>query len=126
MIAVIFESEPLPGKRDAYLNAAAALRPQLEQLDGFVGIERYESLTRPGKLLALSFFRDEDAVKKWRKLEQHRRIQEVSRKGIFADYRLRVATVLRDYGMHARDEAPADSNTAQDAATPNAGGKAAG
>lgn len=112
MIAVIFESQPLPGRRDAYLGAAAALRPQLEALDGFLGIERYESLTNPGKLLALSFFRDEAAVAAWRNLEAHRRIQQASRETIFETYRLCVATVVRDYGMHEREQAPADSGLA--------------
>ena len=109
MIAVIFESQPLPGKQEAYLNAAGALRAQLEQTDGFIAIERFESMTQPGKLLALSFWRDEEAVRQWRNLELHRHIQDNSRKNIFADYRLRVAAVSRDYTMRDREQAPADS-----------------
>lgn len=109
MIAVIFEVEPAPGRRQAYLDAAAALRPLLEAMDGFVSIERFESLTQPGKLLSLSFWRDEAAVAGWRNTPEHRRTQAAGRAGIFVDYRLSVAAVLRDYGMNERDEAPADS-----------------
>ena len=109
MIAVIFEVEPAEGRRDAYLDIAAALKPRLVEMDGFISIERFQSLADPGRILSLSFWRDEDAVRGWRKLEDHRRAQEAGRGGIFADYRLRVARVLRDYGMSERDEAPADS-----------------
>ena len=109
MIAVIFEVTPASGKREAYLDLAAALRPDLERIDGFVSIERFESLTTPGKLLSLSFFRDEEAVAAWRRLERHREAQTAGRKDIFDDYRLRVAGVVRDYGMSERDEVPADS-----------------
>ena len=109
MIAVIFEVEPADGRRDAYLDIAARLRPELEAVDGFVSVERFESLTTPGKVLSLSFFRDEAAVAAWRNTEDHRRAQAAGRGGVFADYRLRVAEVLRDYGMSDRTEAPADS-----------------
>ncbi|MCZ8219294.1 MAG: antibiotic biosynthesis monooxygenase [Acidovorax sp.] len=109
MMAVIFEVQPAPGQQDAYLQAAAALRPLLEQVDGFISIERFQSLTEPGKLLSLSFWRDEDAVARWRQMEAHRSTQHAGRAGIFADYRLRVATVERDYGLHDRAQAPADS-----------------
>lgn len=109
MIAVIFEAQPHPGRRDAYLDAAARLRPLLEKIDGFVSIERFESLTTPGKILSLSLWRDEDAVRAWRNVEEHRRIQAAGRQSIFADYRLRVATVIRDYGMNDRAQAPEDS-----------------
>jgi len=112
MIAVIFEAIPAPGKRDAYLDAAARLRPQLEKIDGFISVERFESLTQPGKLLSLSFWRDEEAVQNWRNVEEHRRIQSAGRKGIFADYRLRVAGVVRDYGLKERAQAPDDSRGA--------------
>ena len=111
MIAVIFEVEPRPGKREAYLDAAAALRPLLAGIDGFVSIERFESLTQPGKILSLSIWRDEEAVRRWRELEAHRKAQAAGRNDLFAGYRLRVAEVLRDYGMHERAEAPADSKT---------------
>ena len=109
MIAVIFEVEPAPGQRDAYLNTAARLKPLLEQIDGFISVERFQSLTHPDKLLSLSFFRDEEAIKTWRNLEQHRSAQHFGREQAFADYRLRIAPVVRDYGMTAREEAPADS-----------------
>lgn len=112
MIAVIFEVEPQSGKRDAYLDAAASLRPLLEKMDGFLSIERFESLTQPGKILSLSFWRDEAAVRQWRNAEEHRRVQDAGRKSIFAGYRLRVAEVLRDYGMHERAQAPQDSRAA--------------
>ena len=115
MIAVIFEVEPHADQQQAYLDAAAVLRPQLEQVPGFISIERFKSLTTPGKLLSLSFWRDEDAVKVWRNLEAHRAIQAVGRERIFADYRLRVAGVLRDYGMTEREQAPDDSRVAHPA-----------
>ena len=112
MIAVIFEVQPRPGQKQAYLDAAASLRPLLDRIDGFISIERFESLTNPGKILSLSYWRDEDAVRTWRNVEPHRRIQNAGRQAIFAEYRLRVAQVLRDYGMNDRAEAPVDSRAA--------------
>jgi heme-degrading monooxygenase HmoA len=112
MIAVIFEVVPAPGKRQEYLDLAAQLRPELDKLDGFVSIERFASLSDESKILSLSFWRDEDAVKRWRNLESHRAAQARGRGGVFAQYRLRVAGVLRDYGMSERKEAPLDSRTA--------------
>jgi heme-degrading monooxygenase HmoA len=112
MIAVIFEVEPRPGRREAYLELAADLKPRLEAIDGFVSVERFESLTSEGKILSLSFWRDEAAVAEWRRLEDHRLAQTAGRNGIFSDYRLRVASVLRDYGMAERAEAPPDSRAA--------------
>ena len=109
MIAVIFEVWPKPDQRQAYLDAAAALRPLLAGIDGFISVERFESLTEPGKILSLSVWRDEEAVAAWRRLAAHRSAQERGRGLYFADYRLRVAAVLRDYGLAERDEAPADS-----------------
>ncbi|MBO9685774.1 antibiotic biosynthesis monooxygenase family protein [Roseateles chitosanitabidus] len=109
MIAVIFEVIPSADGRDRYLELAAALKPLLERIDGFLSIERFQSLTDPTKLLSLSFWRDEEAVLAWRRLEAHREAQSEGRAGVFADYRLRVASVMRDYGLTARDEAPADS-----------------
>lgn len=114
MIAVIFEVEPAEGRRDAYLDIAASLRADLEKMDGFLSVERFESLTQPGKLLSLSFWRDEEAVRAWRCLGKHRQAQQAGRGGIFAGYRLRVADVLRDYGLTERDEAPADSRQEHD------------
>ena len=112
MIAVIFELEPRPGEREAYLELAAELKPRLEAVDGFVSVERFECLTTQGRILSLSFWRDEAAVAAWRRLEDHRRAQTAGRHGILADYRLRVASVLRDYGITERTEAPADSRAA--------------
>jgi heme-degrading monooxygenase HmoA len=109
MIAVIFEVWPAEGQRQQYLDIAAALRPLLDEVDGFISVERFESLAQPGKLLSLSFWRDEEAVARWRRLETHRAAQRRGRAGVFTDYRLRVAAVLRDYGMVDRAEAPADS-----------------
>lgn len=109
MMAVIFEVTPAPGQRGAYLDAAAALKPLLAQIDGFVSIERFESLSEPGKLLSLSFWRDEEAVARWRQQEAHRSTQATGRDHVFADYWLRVAAVVRDYGMNDRAQAPADS-----------------
>ena len=109
MIAVIFEVEPDPARRQDYLDAAAALRPELEAIDGFISIERFASLARPERILSLSFWRDEEAVKRWRTLPEHRAAQAAGRAGIFRDYRLRVAAVVRDYGMHDRVQAPADA-----------------
>lgn len=98
MIAVIFEVEPKPGKRDAYLNIAAELKPLVEGIDGFLGMERFESLATPGKLLSLSWWRDEDAVRAWREMAEHREAQRAGKERLFASYRLRVAHVVRDYG----------------------------
>jgi heme-degrading monooxygenase HmoA len=109
MIAVIFEATTQEDRKEAYLDAAARLRPLLANVDGFLSIERFESLTTPGKILSLSFWRDEEAVRHWRNLPEHRDVQRVARREIFEDYRLRVAHVLRDYGMHERSEAPEDS-----------------
>jgi heme-degrading monooxygenase HmoA len=109
MIAVIFEVWPAPGRGDDYLDIAASLRPDLEAIDGFISVERFQSLSEPGKLLSLSFFRDEEAVRTWRSLPGHRAAQARGRRGIFSDYRLRVAAVLRDYGKDERSQAPDDS-----------------
>ena len=109
MIAVIFEVWPAEGRRQEYLDMAASLRPLLAEIDGFISIERFESLSEPGKILSLSFFRDEQAVAAWRQLEAHRRAQAKGRAGIFRDYRLRIAGVIRDYGMLERGQTPKDS-----------------
>jgi heme-degrading monooxygenase HmoA len=109
MIAVIFEVWPAEGRRDEYLGIAASLRDELERVPGFVSVERFESLTTPGKMLSLSVFEDEEAVAAWRRTARHRAAQEAGRAGVFAGYRLRVASVIRDYGMADRDQAPADS-----------------
>ena len=112
MIAVIFEVRPREGGRSAYLEAAASLRAELEAIDGFISVERFQSLSDEGKLLSLSFFRDEAAVAAWRTLPHHRRAQARGRGGLFDDYRLRIASVVRDYGLSERAEAPDDSRRA--------------
>ncbi len=109
MITVIFEVWPNDGKAAEYFDIAASLRPALEKIDGFISIERFESVTQRGKFVSISFWRDEAAVQAWRNVEGHRMAQAKGRGSVFADYRIRVASVLRDYSMHARDEAPADS-----------------
>ena len=116
MIAVIFEVVPAPGRRDDYLAVAAELKPLLEAIDGFISVERFQSLSDPGKILSLSFFRDQEAVKAWRNTIAHRRAQAAGRGGIFSGYRLRIAAVIRDYGLHDRDQAPDDSRAAHDGA----------
>ena len=117
MIAVIFEAIPAPGQKDAYLDAAAKLKPLLAGVDGFISIERFESLVQPGKILSLSIWRDEAAVAQWRNIEAHRAIQAAGRASIFADYRLRVAEVVRDYGKNERAGAPEDSRRVHSEAT---------
>jgi heme-degrading monooxygenase HmoA len=109
VIAVIFELEPHAGAVSRYFELAAALKVELESIDGFVLVERFESLARPGRYLSLSFWRDEAAVRNWRCHGMHRRAQQEGRSDVLAGYRLRVATVLRDYGLRERDEAPSDS-----------------
>jgi heme-degrading monooxygenase HmoA len=112
VIAVIFEVWPADGRRDTYLNIAAELRPLLDAIDGFISIERFQSLTDDRKLLSLSFWRDEHAIAQWRSLEAHRAAQAKGRAGVFRDYRLRIAGVVRDYGLSERAEAPSDSRQA--------------
>jgi heme-degrading monooxygenase HmoA len=114
VIAVIFEVWPAEGRAPEYFDLAAALKAILEKTDGFISIERFESLTTPGKYLSLSFWRDEEAVRAWRNLHGHRAAQAKGRGGVFADYRLRVASVLRDYGMSERAQAPDDSRAVHD------------
>ena len=109
MIAIVFEVWPTSGRKEDYLAIAAKLKPELEKMDGFISVERFQSLTDPQKLLSLSFWRDEDAVRNWRSQTHHRKSQAAGRGGTFANYRLRIASVVRDYGMAERQEAPADS-----------------
>lgn len=108
MIAVIFEVHPTEVGQVRYLDLAAALRPDLDAIDGFISIERFQSLSTPGKLLSLSFWRDEESLKVWRAHSTHRTAQKEGRDGVFVDYRLRVAAVVRDYGLSDRAEAPPD------------------
>jgi len=114
MVAVIFEAFPAKGKWDEYLNIAEKLRPELNLIEGFISIERYQSITDPDKVLSLSFWEDETSVRKWRNIELHRQAQNAGIKSIFNNYRLRVADVLRDYGMLERTEAPFDSKNIHD------------
>lgn len=112
MFAVILEVWPVAGRADTYFDIAAELKPRLQEIDGFTSIERFESLATKGKYLSLSFWRDEAAIRAWRNLEAHRQAQATGRERVFSDYRIRVASVMRDYGMDARSEAPEDSRTA--------------
>ena len=114
MLAVIFEVEPQAGKTADYLEIASHLHPIVEEIDGFISIERFESLVQPGKILSLSLWRDEEAIREWRNVAEHRQAQHDGRHGIFSDYRLRIASVIRDYGMHERDQAPDDSKAVHD------------
>ena len=116
MYAVIFEVYPEPDKIDEYLDIAVQLREQLQDIDGFISIERFSSLVEEGKILSLSFWRDEQAIQNWRNVEAHRIAQQKGRAGIFRNYRLRVASVERDYGMQQRDQAPEDSRNRHDQA----------
>ena len=116
MIAVIFEVWPAPGREDNYLEIATSLREDLSAVDGFISVERFRSISDPDKLLSLSFWRDEDAVRRWRNHARHRASQRQGRGGVFADYRLRVAGVLRDYGLAERAAAPDDSKAVHDSA----------
>lgn len=109
MIAVIFEATPAKEKWQEYLDIAAGLRPELTKIEGFVSIDRFKSISNPEKVLSLSFWKDENSIQQWRNIELHRQAQAEGRRTIFDDYRLRVATVIRDYGMNEREQAPADS-----------------
>ncbi len=114
MIAVIFEVWLASGRKEDYLSIAAALKVDLERMDGFISIERFQSLSDPQKLLSLSFWRDDEAVSNWRNHSKHRQSQKQGRSGIFADYRLRVASVVRHYGLNERAQAPQDSHDLYD------------
>lgn len=110
MIAVIFEVYPAEGKLAEYLTIAQHLKFELEKIEGFISIERFSSLVEEGKILSLSFWRDDEAVRQWRNLEAHRFAQKKGRAGVFSDYRLRVATICRDYSKDNREQVPHDSN----------------
>ena len=114
MVAVIFEVLPADGKRDEYFALAEKLRPALSKIDGFISIERFQGITHPGKILSLSFWKDEESVAHWRNVEVHRQAQAKGRTSVFSDYRLRVAHVVRDYGMNDRAQAPVDSKHIHD------------
>jgi heme-degrading monooxygenase HmoA len=109
MIAVIFEFTPAPGRFPEYMELVGQLKPELDKAEGFISLERFESITAPGKFVSLQFWKDEESVRKWRNLQQHREVQRKGRAGIFASYRLRIAGVLRDYTLNERAQAPRDS-----------------
>ncbi|MEY8828188.1 antibiotic biosynthesis monooxygenase [Sedimentitalea sp. XS_ASV28] len=109
MIAVIFEVEPAEGRKGDYLDIAAEMKPLLDDIEGFISVERFQSLADPRKILSLSFFEDEEAIARWRNLNAHRGVQTKGRGGVFDGYRLRIASVIRDYGMFDRAQAPRDS-----------------
>ena len=114
MVAVIFETIPGEGKKDEYFAIAEKLRPELNKIQGFISIERFQSVAHPGKILSLSFWQDEESIVQWRNVEMHRNAQAKGRRSVFSDYRLRVAQVVRDYGMKDREQAPADSKHIHD------------
>ena len=116
MIAIIFEFTPHPDRIDQYFDMAKEMRAHLSRIDGFISVERFESVTTPGKFVSLSFWRDQEAVKAWRNLPEHREAQSTGRREVLAAYRLRVAEVLRDYGREDRAEAPEDSRAVHDPA----------
>ena len=109
MIAVIFEVIPNEGKKEEYLDIASKLRPELDHIQGFISIERFQSFSNPEKVLSLSFWKDEESIRQWRNLEMHRHAQSKGRNEIFKDYHLRIASVVRNYGMFDRNETPEDS-----------------
>jgi heme-degrading monooxygenase HmoA len=112
MVSVIFEVWPHPDHKQGYLNWAAELKSEVEKMDGFISMERFQSLTDPDKLLSLQFWRDDSCLTAWRNLEAHRAAQGAGRTTMFKEYRLRIAEVTRDYGLNARSEAPKDSRAA--------------
>lgn len=114
MIAVIFEAWPHAQHYQRYLDLAAELKPLLAEVDGFISVERFQSLSEPGKVLSLSFWRDEEAIQQWRRIELHRAAQSAGRKEVFDDYHLRIAQVVRDYSLQSRDQAPGDSRRAHE------------
>lgn len=114
MIAVIFELEPKTEEKTTYFDIAKSLKPLLEEIDGFISIERFQSLNTPSRYLSLSFWRDESAVLAWRNQELHRIAQQKGRAEIFLDYRLRVASVQRDYSLNNREQVPSDSKQLHD------------
>ena len=109
MIAVIFEFTAADGRFADYKRLAEGLNEEVRKLDGFISIERFQSISNANKFVSISFWRDEEAVRKWRNLQKHREAQAKGRSGIFSAYRLRVCNVMRDYGMQERGEAPKDS-----------------
>jgi len=114
MIVMIFEFTASEKHFDEYMSEAAALRPLVSSIKGFISVERFESKTTPGKFVSIGFFEDEDAVREWRNLPEHRHAQQLGRARLFESYRLRIASVIRDYSMSDREEAPHDSRLMHD------------
>ena len=112
MLAVIFEVNPTTEGKAEYIQIAAELRKFLEDRDGFISIERFQSLSEEGKILSLSFWRDEEAIHQWRNVFEHRTAQKKGKGSLFRSYRIRVAEVVRDYTQTDREEAPLDSKQA--------------
>lgn len=111
MIAVLFEAVPGKGKWDDYMNLAAGLKPELSKIEGFISIERFQSVSNPEKVLSLSFWKNDQSINEWRNVELHRQAQAEGRNSIFDDYRIRIASVFRDYSLTERMQAPEDSKT---------------
>jgi len=109
MIAVIFEFTPAEGRFPEYLKLVGELKADLDKAEGFISLERFESITNKGKFVSLQFWKDEESVRKWRNLQKHREAQKKGRKEVFDSYRLRVCSVIRDYEMDRREQAPKDS-----------------
>ncbi|MGJ3353358.1 antibiotic biosynthesis monooxygenase family protein [Providencia sp. Je.9.19] len=109
MIAVIFELQANEGQQENYLALAQQLKESLIEINGFISIERFQSLSDNNKLLSLSFWESEEAVMVWRNTELHRLAQAKGRESILKYYRLRVASVIRDYGLNEREMVPSDS-----------------
>jgi heme-degrading monooxygenase HmoA len=109
VIAVIFEFTPAEGRFPEYMKLVDTLREDLAKAEGFISLERFESITNKGKFVSLQFWQDDESVRKWRNLQKHREAQKKGRGGIFKSYRLRIAEVTRDYTMDERAQAPKDS-----------------
>jgi heme-degrading monooxygenase HmoA len=106
MYAVIFEVEVKPERMQEYLQIASELWNELNSIDGFISIERFQSLVNEGKLVSLSFWESEKAISAWRNNRNHKIAQQKGRSELFSDYRLRVAQIVRDYGLKNRGQAP--------------------
>ena len=104
MMVVVFQVTMRDGRTQDYFDLAAELRPELEEIDGFISVERFQSLAEPGKYLSLSFWRDQAGIESWRAQRRHRAAQERGKREIFADFRISVAEVVRDYTLADRRE----------------------
>ena len=108
MFSVLFEVHPKPDQWDAYLGYVKMLRPELEQVEGFVDNIQYRSLNREGWILSLSNWQDEKAVVRWRTKMRHHEVQELGRGEVLLDYHLRVGQITLDTqlpeGMELREQ----------------------